>query len=34
MVQNAGSLPKNGQTGKREKQEMVVIYLLFNQYFR
>jgi len=30
MVLNAGSLPKNGQTGKLEKQEMVVIYLLFN----
>jgi len=34
MVQNAGSLPKNGQTGRREKQEMVVIYLLFDLYSR
>jgi len=34
MVQNAGSLPKNGQTGRREKQKMVVIYLLFNLHFR
>jgi len=30
MVQNTGFLLKNGQTGRREKQEMVVVYLLFN----
>jgi hypothetical protein len=30
MVQNAGFLLKTRQTGRREKQEMVVVYLLFN----
>ena len=34
MVQNAGSVLKNGQTRGREKLEIVAIYPLFNQYLR
>jgi len=34
MVQNAGYILKNGHLRRREKQEIVVVYQLFNQYFR
>ena len=34
MVQNAGSILKNRQNKRLERLEIVVIYLLFNLYFR
>jgi hypothetical protein len=34
MVQNAGSVLKNRQNNRRERLEIVVIYLLFNSIFR
>jgi len=34
MVQNAGYFLENRQSEGRKKLEMVVIYLLFNPYFR
>gem|GEM_PF-249614 len=34
MVQNAGCMLKNGQFERRERLEIVSIYLLFDLYFR
>ena len=33
MVQNAGFVLKNGQSDRRERLEIGVLYLLFNHYF-